>query len=237
MSAVSAFAFRSFFDIQASQDFIDPKKKSNASKIVRFLESCSTSADASRDGSGSALAAASSGIGCLALTTAGEGRRPEFSMLIKELQATCGTVTANMRQLIEHYKRGGQGIVMTSSNLMALCLCALGPSELSRGDIFNSQEIGSLLNTLVMMRPHFPIAYCVSLPLPGVLGQETLKSLNGNSRATEWMPSFMCIAPMVCKAQASWIMPSPNFDFHCDHAGASRSSRLFCAQCKLPLTM
>jgi hypothetical protein len=230
--------FNHLFDIQASQDFIDPRKKSNASKIVRLLESCSTRADA-RGGSGTALAAASSGVDRLSLTTtpSGEGRRPEFNMLTKELQATCNTLTSNMRQLVDRYSRTRQGIVMTSANLMALCLCALGASELSRGDTFNSREMSSLLDTLVMMRPHFPIAYCVSLPLPGVLGQETLNSLNGNGRATEWMPSFMCLPPMACKAQASWTVPTANFDFHCNHAGASRSSRLFCAECKSPLAM
>jgi hypothetical protein len=117
---------RSFFDMQASQDFIDPRKKSNASKIVRLLESCSTRADASRDGSATALAAALSGVDRLSLTTtpAGEGRRPEFNMLTKELQATCSTLTANMRQLVDHYSRTGQGIVMTAQTSWR-CVCAL----------------------------------------------------------------------------------------------------------------
>ena len=217
--------------MQASAGFLDPKTKTNASKIVRFLESCTANiSDAGGGSCDSDLAATASSIGHLSLTTTAAGRA-DFNMLTKELQATSQTVTGNMQRLIEHYRRGGQGIVMTGSNLMSLCLCALGPSDLSSGDIFNSQEIISMMKTLLMMRPHFPITYCVSLPLPGVLGQETVKSLNGKGRPVEWMPSFMCLHPIACKAPSSWRMPSASFDFHCDHV-PSHPGRTFCTQCK-----
>lgn len=217
--------------MQASAGFLDPKTKTNASKIVRFLESYTANiSDAGGGGCDSDLAATASSIGQLSLTTTAAGRA-DFNMLTKELQATSQTVTGNMQSLIEHYRRGGQGIVMTGSNLMSLCLCALGPSDLSSGDIFNSQEIISMMKTLLMMRPHFPITYCVSLPLPGVLGQETVKSLNGKGRPVEWMPSFMCLHPIACKAPSSWRMPSASFDFRCDHV-PSHSGRTFCTQCK-----
>ena len=181
--------------MQASAGYLDPRTKTNASKIVRYLESCTSTAGAAR-GSGASLAEAASGIGQLSLTTNAAGRT-DFSMMSNELAATSNTLTANGQRFIEHYKRGGQGLVVNGSNLMTLCLCTVGPSQLSRGDIFNSREMVDMMNTLVMMSSHFPVAYAMSLPLPGVLGPETIKSLNGKGRAIEWMPSFMCLGTIV----------------------------------------
>jgi hypothetical protein len=189
-----------------------------ASKIVRFLES---------------LAAVPTGFGELSVTSPGENHRAEFSGLLNELQATIEAVSSNIEHLLEDYRRGCKSIV-ANCGLISLCLCTQSPSELSRGDIFNSQPIINLLNTLEMF--HRFTTHCVLLPLPGVLSQETLMSLDEKGHAVEWMPSFMCLRPIACKAPASWIMPSASFELCCDHA-PSCFGREFCVRCKPNLSL
>ena len=207
--------------LQVSLDFFGPsvtRARTKASKIVRFLES---------------LAAAPTGFGQLSVTPPRENHRAEFSLLLKELQATSQTVSCNVELLMEDYRRGCKGIV-ASCDLISLCLCTHSPSELSRGDIFNgdifnSKQIINILNTLEITNRF--TTHCVLLPLPGVLSQETLMALDAKGRAVEWMPSFICLRPIACKAPASWIMPSACFEFCCDYA-PSCVGREFCVQCK-----
>jgi hypothetical protein len=129
-------------------------------------------------------------------------------------------------------------IVYACPGLMWLCLCVLGPTELSRGDLFQSQELKTMLRDFVIsLRSHdLPYDFCVWLLLPGVLDPNALTSLKKKGRAIEWMPSFMCLRPMRCKAPDTWIMPSANFHFRCDHAPASPPGGSFCFQCKAAQT-
>ena len=142
--------------------------------------------------------------------------------------------------LIERLKQGlmSHNIVYACTGLMWLCLCVHGPTELSRGDLFQSQELKTMLRDIVIsLRSHdLPYECCVWLLLPGVLDPNALMNLKGKGRAIEWMPSFMCLRPMRCKAPDTWIMPSANFDFRFDHAPVSPPGRRFCFQCKTAQT-
>ena len=141
--------------LQVSLDFFGPsvtRARTKASKIVRFLES---------------LAAAPTGFGQLSVTPPGENHRAEFSLLLKELQATSQTVSCNVELLMEDYRRGCKGIV-ASCDLISVCLCTHSPSELSRGDIFNgdifnSKQIINILNTLEITN-RFTTHLCVVAP-------------------------------------------------------------------------
>jgi len=149
--------------------------------------------------------------------------------------------------LIERLKQGlmSSKIVYACPGLMWLCLCVLGPTELSRGDLFQSQELKTMLRDFVISLRSYDLPglgfrvsfdFCVWLLLPGVLDPNALMNLKKKGRATEWMPSFMCLRPMRCKAPDTWIMPSANFHFRCDHAPASPPGGRFCFQCKAAQT-
>jgi hypothetical protein len=169
-----------------------------------------------------------------------EGCHTDFTVLTNELHLTFQNIASetNTQILIENLERTGEfrGVVLTSAGLMGLCLGVHGPSELSRIDLFKSQELKSFLHDIVMHPPQVPYAYCVLLPLPGVLDRDTLMNLKKKGRAIDWMPSFMCLRPMNCKAPDTWIMPSANFDFRCGHAPASPPGRRFCYECKAAQT-